>query len=107
MDEKTILLTIVLMAVVTVLPRVMPIWVLAGKKFPQVMILWLKYVPIAVLSAILAPELLLHNNQFDLSFSNLFFWISIPTFLIAILTKNLFATILVGMGGLALIRFIL
>jgi len=95
------------MALVTVLPRILPVWILAGIKFPKPVVIWLKYVPVAVLSALLAPELLLRHNQFDLSSSNHFFWISIPTFIVAIMTNNLFITIIFGMGTLALLRFII
>lgn len=92
------------MALVTVLPRVLPIMVFSQAKYPRFLVVWLKYVPVAIISAMLGPELLLKNNRFDVSFANLFFWVAIPTFIVAIKTKNLLATILTGMGSLAVIR---
>jgi branched-subunit amino acid transport protein len=107
MSESRVLFTIFLMAVVTVLPRMLPIWVLAGRTLPPLVVTWLKYVPVAVLAALLAPELLLREGRIDLSWSNLYFWVSIPAFLIAIKTRSLFLTVMTGMGGIALIRLIL
>lgn len=106
MENTAIILTIVLMALVTVLPRILPVWILSGVKYPKPLVLWLKYVPITVLSALLAPELFLRHSKFDLSFDNLFFWVAIPTFAVAAFTKNFFATIIFGMGILALTRLI-
>ena len=107
MDEKSVLLTIVLMAVVTVLPRMLPVWLLAGRTLPTLVITWLRYVPVAVLAALLAPGLLLQKGHIDLSWSNLYFWVSLPTFIVAWKSRSLFLTVITGMGGLALIRLFL
>lgn len=106
MDKTSILITIALMALVSFIPRILPVWILANRKFPKAMVIWLKYVPVAVLSALLAPELLLRSGHVNMSQNNLFFWISIPTIIVATLTKNLFITIIFGMGSLALVRLI-
>ncbi len=102
-----ILMTIVLMALVTVLPRMLPVWLLAGRTLPPLVVTWLRYVPVAVLSALLVPDLLLREGQIDLSWSNLYFWVSLPTFLVAWKTRSLFATVITGMGILALIRLLM
>jgi len=102
-----ILMTIVLMALVTVLPRMLPVWLLAGRTLPPLVVTWLRYVPVAVLSALLVPDLLLREGRIDLSWSNLYFWVSLPTFLVAWKTRSLFATVITGMGVLALIRLLI
>ncbi|HEU4964455.1 MAG TPA: AzlD domain-containing protein [Bacilli bacterium] len=109
MDEKMIWLTIVLMALVTLIPRLLPVWVLAGRTLPPLVITWLRYVPVAVLAAMLAPVLVLveDGQRLDLSWSNLYFWISVPTFLVAWKTRSLFLTVITGMGGIALVRLFL
>lgn len=101
------LLTIFLMAVVTVVPRLLPVWLLAEQKLPDLVVTWLRYVPVAVLAAMLAPGVLLTHGQLDLSWSNLYFWVTIPTLLIAWKTRSLFVTVIAGMGLLALIRLFL
>ena len=105
MEKQTyILVTIIFMMLVTAIPRILPIAVFSKYKYPKALTTWLKFVPGAVLAAILAPEILLSQQKFDLSFHNLYFWVAIPTFLIGIRTRNLLFTIVFGMGALALIR---
>ena len=106
MAESQILLLIGLMALVTAVPRVMPVALLGGRALPPAFETWLKYVPVAVLSALLVPELLLRNNAVQLSFSNLQLWVAVPTFLVAVWRRSLFLTALFGMGLLALSRLV-
>ena len=107
MSEGTIWLTIFLMAMVTVVPRMLPVWLLAGRELPPLAVAWLRYVPVAVLAAMLAQYLLLHENRFDLSWSNLYFWAGLPTIAVAWKTRSLFATVITGMGVIALVRYFL
>ena len=97
MEENLVLLTIVGMAVVTYLPRLMPMLVLSGKKLPAPIVLWLQHVPPAVLAAMLLPTIILHEGNISLGMDNLFFWAAIPTFIAAILSKSLFIPVLIGM----------
>jgi branched-subunit amino acid transport protein len=105
MEQKTVFLIILGMAAVTYLPRLLPVLVLSSKSLPPVVIMWLQYVPVAVLAAMLLPALMMPDKQIDLSFNNLFLWASIPTILAAWRTKSFFGTVLVGMGTVALVRF--
>jgi len=107
MDEKLILMTIMGMAVVTYLPRVLPLFVLSGKKLPEWMISWLGFVPPAVLAAMLLPAIVLKEGKLNLSMDNLFLWAALPTFAAAVLTKNLFIPVVVGMLVLILARLFL
>ena len=97
MDEKIVLLTIVGMAAVTYIPRVFPLLALSGRKLPELVKSWLGYVPAAVLAAMLLPSLVLSDGRLAIDGSNLFLWASLPTFAAAILTRNLFVPVLVGM----------
>ena len=106
MSEITLL--ILLLSLVTYIPRLLPILFLSKRSLPRPVILWLSYVPVAVLAALLAPALIAPAGQFNLSLSsNPAFWISLPLFLIAIFTRNLFATVLSGMVMIALLRYLL
>ncbi len=99
---------IFLMTLVTFIPRVLPILVLSRRNLPEPVERWLSYVPVAVLAALLAPGLFAPAGELNLSFSvNPAFWVSIPVFVIAFLTRNLFITVLSGMVLIALVRFLI
>ena len=104
MPEIVILLF--LMSLVTFIPRVLPILALSRRNLPKMVESWLSYVPVAVLAALLAPSLFAPNGAVNLSFTvNPAFWVSIPVFIIAAFTRNLFVTVLSGMILIALVRF--
>lgn len=100
-NQGWIFVTIVGMLVVTYLPRVLPLWLFSSRSLPPLAIAWLRYVPVAVLSAMLLPSLVLADGKLALGGGNLFFWAAIPTFIIAWKTKSLFAAVLVGMAIVA------
>ena len=107
MDEITVFLTILGMAAVTYLPRVFPLLALSNKKLPDVVVAWLHYVPPAVLAALLLPSLILQDGRITINVDNLFFWAALPTFAVAILTRNLFVPVLVGMAVVVLARLVI
>ena len=103
-----IVILIFLMSLVTFIPRVLPILALSRRKLPELVESWLSYVPVAVLAALLAPSLFAPTGAVNLNFNvNPAFWVSIPVFVIAALTRNLFITVLSGMILIALVRFII
>ena len=106
MDQKIILITILGMGVVTYLPRLLPVLLLSSKTLPPLVETWLRYVPVAVLSAMLLPSLIVNDDALDFSSSNLFLWAAIPTFLVAWKTRNLFGSVIVGMAVVALARYL-
>jgi branched-subunit amino acid transport protein len=106
MEQETIFLTILAMGIVTYLPRLLPTLLLASRELPRWLIAWLRYVPVAVLAAMLAPALVVRAGRLDFSSSNLFWWAALPTFLVAWKTRNLFASVIVGMVGVAMARFV-
>lgn len=68
---------------------------------------WLKYVPVAVLAALLLPSLLVAEGKINLVWSNLYLWAALPAGFVAWKTKSMFATILVGMAIVAIARLFL
>lgn len=66
----------------------------------------LHYVPPAVLSAIIFPELLYHNNVFDLSLGNTRLIAGIVAILVAWFSKNTLLTILAGMAALLILQLL-
>ncbi len=65
----------------------------------------LHYVPPAVLSAIVFPELFLSNGTLNLSFGNYRLLAGLAAVAVAWFTKNTLITILVGMLTLLLLQF--
>ncbi|MCP4341729.1 MAG: AzlD domain-containing protein [Desulfobulbaceae bacterium] len=106
MDQTLIFWTIVGMAIVTYLPRLLPTLFLSGRTLRPVIASWLRLVPPAVLAAMLVPSLLVRDNSIELGFDNLFFWAALVAFPVAWKWNSLFATVLVGMGLVSLGRYL-
>ena len=105
MDQKLVFFTILGMAVVTCIPRILPSCLLAKRELPGFVKDWLGYIPVAVLSAMLVPDLLLKEKTIELGFDNTCLWVALPTLVIAWKTKNIFLTVALGMAIVAGIRF--
>jgi branched-subunit amino acid transport protein len=106
MDQNAIFVTILGMLVVTYLPRVLPVWLLASQSLPALIVAWLRYIPVAVLAAILLPSLIIQEGRISLAVENLFLWAAIPTLLIAWKTRSFLGAVAVGMGLVAAIRYL-
>ena len=105
MEAHLILLTILGMVVVTYLPRLLPLLLLAARPLPPLVATWLRYVPVAVLAAMLLPDLLLREQQLAVRADNLFLWAALPTFLAAWLSRSFLGAVATGMGAVALCRY--
>lgn len=106
MDQKVIFLTIIGMALVTYIPRLLPVYFLSSRSLPPLAVAWLRYVPVAVLAAMLFPSLLAQEGQVVLGPSNVFLWAGLPTLLVAIKTRSLFGSVVVGMVLVAAARYV-
>jgi branched-subunit amino acid transport protein len=100
------LVTIVGMAAVTYLPRLLPLWLFTSRPLPRLVITWLRYVPVAILAAMLFPALLVTDNGVACGPRNIYLWASVPTFVVAWKTRSLFGAVIVGMAVVALVRWI-
>lgn len=67
----------------------------------------LRYVPPAVLSALIAPEILIRHGAFDLSLGNPRLWAGVVAVLVALFSRNVLATIAAGMTALWLAQHFL
>ncbi|HZW02935.1 MAG TPA: AzlD domain-containing protein [Anaerolineaceae bacterium] len=107
MDQKILFLTILGMLAVTYLPRLLPVWLLSGRKLPAVVETWLRYVPAAVLAALLVPGVVVADGALNLSWNNLYLLALAPTLLVAWKTRSLFGAVVVGMALVAVGRYFL
>jgi len=74
---------------------------------PETMRRALHYVPPAVLSAIIFPELFLRNGSLDVSLENTRLLAGLAAMLVAWFSKNTLITILAGMVALFLLQYFL
>ena len=65
----------------------------------------LRFVPVAVLSAIIAPELVLVGGTLDISLGNMRLLAGLAATLVAWYTKNIVWTILAGMSILLILQY--
>ncbi|SDG90238.1 Branched-chain amino acid transport protein [Aneurinibacillus thermoaerophilus] len=92
-------------SLVTFIPRVLPLVVLSRIRLPDWVLRWLNHIPIAVMSALLAQELLISNGSFSPSPTGLI--AALPAFAVAYFTRSLLATVMTGIVVMALLRYIL
>jgi branched-subunit amino acid transport protein len=103
----TLWLTIFGMGIVTYAIRLSFILLLERVEIPRRVRQALRFVPPAVLSAIIFPALLLPNHTLDLSAGNVRLLAGLLAALVAWRTKNILLTIAVGMGALWILQAIL
>ncbi|MCK4622425.1 MAG: AzlD domain-containing protein [Desulfuromonadales bacterium] len=85
------------MGLVTYLPRALPLLYLAHKQLPQWLVDWLGLIPVAILSALLAPSLFSDSATRSLQLGKPEFLVAIPTLIFALKTRSLGGTVLIGM----------
>lgn len=98
MSPKTELLLLVGMTLVTFSTRYPVMVFLSRRELPEVFKQALGYVPPVVLVAIIVPEVLAPGGQVQFGLSNSALIASTVAILVSWRTKNLLATIIVGMG---------
>jgi branched-subunit amino acid transport protein len=90
-------------AAVTFVPRVLPLMVLSRIQLPDWVLRWLTHVPIAVMAALVGQELLLSDGKLQL-FPNVELPVALITCLVAIKTRSLLGTVVVGIVCMMLAR---
>jgi branched-subunit amino acid transport protein len=93
-------LVIIGMGIVTFGIRLVPIVLLGRIEIPLIAQRALRFVPPAVLTAIIVPELLYRDNQIDVSLTNLRLLAGLIAIVVAWRTKNALMTIGAGMIAL-------
>lgn len=101
------LLIIFFCGLVTWLPRVIPFMLIRKLQLPDIVIRFLSYVPICILTALCVQSLLIaHENAFPHLHMEYIF-ASLITILVAVFTRNLMWVVLLGMIVMSLIRLFL
>lgn len=89
-------------AAVTLIPRVLPLVVLARLDLPAGVKAWLAYVPIAILAALTAGELTLAQGELVLKGRDLL--AVAPVIAVVALTRSLIGAVVAGVAATALLR---
>ena len=104
MSHATLAWIILGMGLITFAIRVALFLLPAGAQLPEWLLRALRYVPAAVLSAIIAPELLMPGGAFDLSLGNERLLAGVVAILVAWRTRNVIWTVGVGLVVLWLLQ---
>jgi len=95
--NDNIIPTIICMGIATYLPRWLPLFFLSRRPLPALLIDWLDFIPAAILSALILPNIVTTGEPRHLEWCKPDFWIAIPTLLFAMETKSLAGTVVFGM----------
>lgn len=99
MDVRPEILALILAcAAVTAVPRVLPLLLLSRIRLPGWLLEWLSFVPVAVLAALLAIEVLMVDARPDLSVDNPALLAIVPALAVAGITRSLIGTVIAGVG---------
>lgn len=91
-------------AFVTWIPRILPFIFVKKFDLPDIVLRWLSYVPVCILSALVFESLV--DAEGDIvTLDLLYVGALIPTLLAALFTKSLSKTVIVGVASMALLRY--
>ena len=97
MMKHEYLLLVLGMGLVTYVPRCFPLLILAQRQLPRWFIEWLDLIPVALLSALVLPDLLTAGEPRHVLLLQPKMLVAVPTFLFALRTKSLGGTVIIGM----------
>lgn len=85
------------MGLVTYLPRWFPLVVLSGREIPEIFRRWLGFIPVSILSALVAKAIFIDTSTGSFAVFQKNFFAAIPTLAIAFWTRSLGLTVISGM----------
>ncbi|MCR3761081.1 AzlD domain-containing protein [Clostridium felsineum] len=103
MDMK-ILYIILGGAIVTILPRVIPVMFMSKLEMNKNVSEFLKYIPISILTALVMAAVFVNNNKIYID-SHIIFS-AIVAFIVAIKKDNLLLTVISGVAAMAILRIL-
>ena len=104
MSEGLLWITIIIVGLLTLGTRLSFIVFMGKMQVSSMVQQALRFVPIAVLSALIAPALFFSRGSLDVSFRNIRLIAGILAILVAWRTKNVLLTIFIGMACLLILQ---
>ena len=89
---------IIAMGVVTYVPRWLPLFFLSRRRLPPGLVVWLDFIPAAILSALILPAIVTTGTPRQLEWNRIELWVTIPTLIFALRTRSLAGTVIFGMA---------
>ena len=96
MDTQRLIFIFLGMMLVTYVPRLLPLLALSQVRLPDRLMSWLSYLPAAILSALIFPGALMRDGVIDPGLGNPSLWALAASFVVAVKTRNLILTMVVG-----------
>ena len=96
MNTERLILIFLGMMLVTYIPRLLPLLALSQVRLPDRLMSWLSYLPAAILSALIFPGALMRDGAIDAGIGNPSLWALAASFAVAIRSRNLILTMVVG-----------
>ncbi|NLN19102.1 MAG: AzlD domain-containing protein [Firmicutes bacterium] len=107
MESWRVIVLIIGMAVVTYLPRALPLIMLSGRSLSRRWHLWLRFMPCAAMAALLSASLEAQAGSLSLlGFDVRSILASIPAAAVAVKYRSVAATVVAGIVGITVIRFV-
>ncbi len=103
MSGTSIWLMLIGVSLVSLLPRILPVALFSRFDFPKPLKRWLAFVAPAVLGALTTLSVLAPEGDINISLNNRYIWAFLPTLLVAIKTRSLFYSLLMGIIIMALL----
>lgn len=92
-------------ALVTWLPRILPFMFVRSVRLPDIVLKWLRFIPVCILSALVIENLLDTESKSYVTLNWPVFITFVPTLGIALMTKSLSVTVVAGVIIMAAVRF--
>lgn len=106
MNNNYILFTIIGMAIVTYIPRVLPMLIFSKKEMPEDLKEIMKFIPVAILSSLVAKDIFFNGDNLELYLTNPKIIASLIVLLIAYKFKSIGISIATGIISIYLLGFI-
>lgn len=94
------------MTLVTFATRFSSVALFRKTGMPAWMERWLRHIPTAILTSLILPALVLPKGQLDLSMNNHYLIAGFVAAFVAYKTRNIVATLVLGMGIMVALRFL-
>lgn len=107
MSATAVWITIAGMAVANIAIRLLPIAVLSRLELPRPVERWLSYVPVSVMAAIVATEVLRPGGQWQPFPVNPYLFAAVPTAIVYRFTRSLFGATVAGVLAFLAFRYLL
>jgi branched-subunit amino acid transport protein len=107
MDPTLVWGLILGMALTNIVVRATPIAVMSRFELPEAVRRWLSYVPVSVMSAMVALEVIKPGDQWRVTLANPYLLAAVPTALVYRFTRSFLGATLAGIAAFLAFRYLL